>query len=396
MADVIDAVVVGSGPNGLAAAIVLAQSGRRVVVFEAASTVGGGARSWRNDLARFRSRRLLGRPSVRHCIAVFPDVAAGLAWPRLHRSAAMLAHPFDSGAQRSCIDWWSAWPMGLVMIAMAIGCFFGRLVSDWPYSSRRCSDLRVCRVIRFTWRASDWTRFGRSSALGAGPFMARARALLAASPPHGMLPLDCPLTAGFALALGTMAHVAGWSLPRGGSQSLSNALASHLRSLGGEVRDRERGEVARRFATGPRHPVRSRRDRCSHHRSSSAALVSAETRAVSLRHGRVQSGLGARWADPVAQPRVRARRDGSPRGNVRRDRPLGARRVERADCRLAVHTPGAADALRSVTRAGGKAHGVGVLSRAARIDGRHAGRGSKVRLSGSLQVSRSGSSRGTS
>src|SRR5207253_74878 len=63
----------------------------------------------------------------------------------------------------------------------------------------------------------------------------RARGLFAGIAAHGMLPLDTPPTAAFALVLGLMAHVAGWPLPRGGAQRIPDALAGYLRSLGGEI-----------------------------------------------------------------------------------------------------------------------------------------------------------------
>ena len=103
-------------------------------------------------------------------------------------------------------------------------------------SSRPSSRRLDGRSIRSRWRASGCVRCGRPRVSRGEAFAeSRTQALFAGMAGHGMLPLDTVPTAAFGLVLSVMAHVAGWVLPKGGAQSLSDALAAHLRSLGGEI-----------------------------------------------------------------------------------------------------------------------------------------------------------------
>lgn len=231
-----DAVVVGAGPNGLAAAIVIAQAGRKVLLLEAEETVGGGCRSSELTLPGF----IHDICSAVHPLAVasplfrtLPLAAYGLEWIE---PPVMLAHPFDEGAagliyrslERTAADLGADGP--------AYRRLFGPLVDAWP----RIEDA-VLGPLRWPRHPLALARFGlqawrSAEALARDTFRhERARGLFAGIAAHGMLPLDARPTAAFGLVLDTMAHVAGWVLPRGGAQSLSNALAAHLRSLGGEI-----------------------------------------------------------------------------------------------------------------------------------------------------------------
>ena len=231
-----DAIVVGSGPNGLSAAIVLAQAGRRVVVYEAEATIGGGARSAEITL-----------PGFVHdlCSAVHPSAAASPFFRSLPLAAhglewivppSMLAHPFEQGGAvlvHRSVDLTAA---TLGRDERAYRRVMNRFVDDWPQlESAIMGPLRPPRhpiaLARFAYRAlQSAERAGR--ALFREP---RTLALFAGLAAHGMLPLDRRPSAGFALALGGLAHVVGWVLPRGGSQRITDALVAHLRSLGGEL-----------------------------------------------------------------------------------------------------------------------------------------------------------------
>jgi phytoene dehydrogenase-like protein len=237
VAEVIDAVVVGSGPNGLAAAILLARSGRRVVVLEAAATPGGGARSAELTL-----------PGFVHdvCSAVYPFAVQspffrtlpladyGLEWIE---PPAMVAHPFDDGDAAVVYRSLDQTARGFGAEADEYRRAFGPTVGDWDRL-----ESAVLGPLSWPRHPVSLAAFGLRALRSADSFAhrffrnARARALFAGLAAHGMLPLDFRLTAGVGLVLGAMAHVAGWLIPRGGSQQLSNALVAHLRALGGEVR----------------------------------------------------------------------------------------------------------------------------------------------------------------
>ena len=231
-----DAAVVGSGPNGLAAAIVLAQAGRSVKVFESEKTIGGGARSAELTLPGF----VHDICSAVHPLAVaspffrtLPLVAHGLEWIE---PEAALAHPLDDGTAVVVKRSIERTAERLSDDAGAYESLMRPIAADWPrLEDAVLGPLRWPRhplpLARFGWRA-----FRSASALALGLFRGQAaRGLFAGLAAHSMLPLDRPLTAGVGLLLGVLAHVAGWPIPRGGAQSLSNALASYFRSLGGEI-----------------------------------------------------------------------------------------------------------------------------------------------------------------
>jgi phytoene dehydrogenase-like protein len=231
-----DAVVIGSGPNGLAAAIVLARAGRSVVVYEAEPAIGGGARSAELTLPGF----VHDVCSAIHPFAVLspffrtlPLKEHGLDWIE---PPAPLAHPLEGGG--AVVVERSVDRTGELLgaDAGAYRALMGPLVDDWP----RLADS-VLGPVHWPRHPLALARFGLqalrpASSLARNAFRNEAaRAVFAGLAAHGMLPLEKSLTAGFGLVLGIAAHVTGWPLPRGGAQSITNALASYLRSLGGEI-----------------------------------------------------------------------------------------------------------------------------------------------------------------
>ena len=234
-----DAIVVGSGPNGLAAAITLAEAGRSVLVLEGAETIGGGCRSAELTL-----------PGFVHdvCSAVHPLVAgspffrslplAELGVELVH-PAAPLAHPLRRRDARSLLERSvDATAAGLGPDGAAYRDLVGPLVRDAERADRRRSSRRRCarRATRSRWPASR--RRGLRSAVGLGRRFSgeRARALLAGLAAHSFRPLDAPLTGGLRAACSrcSATRSAGrWS--RGGSGRLADAMAARLRALGGEI-----------------------------------------------------------------------------------------------------------------------------------------------------------------
>ena len=231
-----DAIVIGSGPNGLSAAIVLAQAGRRVTVFEAEEAIGGGVRSGALTLPGF---------SHDLCSAVYPMAAASPFFRTLPLAAhgldwiepeAMLAHPFDDGTAvvvHRSIDRTAA---GLGADERAYRSVIGSVVEAWPRL-----EAAVLGPPAWPRHALTLAAFGRMALQPAASLARRhfagdrTRALFAGIAAHGMLPLDRTPSAAFGLVLGAMAHSFGWVLPRGGAQAVSEALASYLRALGGRI-----------------------------------------------------------------------------------------------------------------------------------------------------------------
>jgi phytoene dehydrogenase-like protein len=238
-----DAIVVGAGPNGLAAAIVLAQAGVSVRVVEAADNVGGGARSAELTLPGF----VHDVCSAIHPLAVaspflrtLPLAEYGVEWIE---PPAALAHPFDDGTavllERSA----EASAPGLAEDVDRWRRLFAPLVADSePLLDDLLAPLHLPAhpraVARFSARAAPpATMLARRAFRGT-----KARGVFAGLSAHSMLRLDRPPSAAFGLVLGLLAHAVGWPLPRGGSQRLSDALASYLRSLGGEIETGRRVE----------------------------------------------------------------------------------------------------------------------------------------------------------
>jgi phytoene dehydrogenase-like protein len=232
-----DAIVIGSGPNGLAAAIEIARAGRRVLVLEAEPTIGGGVRSAELTLPGF----VHDICSAVHPLAIaspffrtLPLEAHGLRWvtPPL-----MLAHPLDEGTAATVAKSVDETAAQMGADGAAYRRVFGGMVEAWP----QLEPAILGPVLRIPSHPFALARFGLSAIQPAAALARRrfstpgARALFAGIAAHGMLPLDQRPTAAFGLVLGAAAHVAGWVFPRGGAQSLTDALAAYFRSLGGEI-----------------------------------------------------------------------------------------------------------------------------------------------------------------
>ena len=231
-----DALVVGAGPNGLSAAIAIAQTGHSVLVIEGRDTVGGGARTAELTLPGF----LHDVCSAIHPLAVgspflstLPLSEHGLEW--VH-SPSPLAHPLDDGTAVMMERSVDETANGLGSDASSYRKLFGPLVRDWDkLSSDVIGPLRIPRHPLVT------ARFGllglRSAVSVAQSHFEgeRAKALFAGIAAHSVLPLERPISAAVGLILGASGHAVGWPMPRGGAQRIADALASHLTSLGGRI-----------------------------------------------------------------------------------------------------------------------------------------------------------------
>nr|WP_062339976.1 NAD(P)/FAD-dependent oxidoreductase [Herbidospora sakaeratensis] len=231
-----DAVVVGSGPNGLTGALELAESGRRVLLLEAAATFGGGLRSsseltlpgFTHDLCATVIATALASPALR-------DRLPGLGVEPVHPEIPA-AHPLDDGpavlfhrsAERTAA--------GLGRDGAAYLATVGATArAGFPLVDTLLAPLGVPRA------PLALVRYGLAGALPATTAAhllfrePRARAALAGMAAHSMLDLRSPISAGYGVMLAATAHLVGWPVVRGGSQVMADAMVARLRELGGEA-----------------------------------------------------------------------------------------------------------------------------------------------------------------
>lgn len=231
-----DAVVVGSGPNGFAAAIKLAQAHLSVLLIEAKSTVGGGMRSAELTLPGFihdicSAIYPLGVSSPFFCS--LPLHQHGLKW--VHPSCP-LAHPFKDGNFVLLDNSIEETSLALHQDGPAYKKLMQPFVSDY-------NDLLkdILAPLHFPYHPVTMARFGYYGIRSAEGLVNKlfkgkeARALFAGLAAHANMPLDKYCTGAFGLILGILGHAVGWPMPSGGAQNLADALASYFRSLGGEI-----------------------------------------------------------------------------------------------------------------------------------------------------------------
>lgn len=250
MGEAFDAVVVGSGPNGLAAGVTLAEAGRRVLILEGSDTPGGGT----------RSAHVTGDESVHDiCSAVHPLAMASPAfrsWPLQDYGLEWIfapieaAHPLDDGTAVALYRDVGRTAVGMGADSATYEELLTPLVSNGielfdsildpfppkhPLTVAKFARLGMASIAGFAKR-----RFGGE----------RAPALLAGMAAHSFMPLSLPGTAAAGLMFAVSAHRTGWPIPRGGSQKIADALLGYFEHLGGEIR---LGHWVRRLSDVPAH-----------------------------------------------------------------------------------------------------------------------------------------------
>ncbi|HXR83436.1 MAG TPA: NAD(P)/FAD-dependent oxidoreductase [Hanamia sp.] len=231
-----DAVVVGSGPNGFAAAITMQRRGLSVLLIEAKETLGGGVRS-----------APLTQPGFIHdvCASVFALAEDSPVLKPLNLQhfgleyltpEYAIAHPFDDG---SAIAVGTSIENAAMQLGKDAGNYqrvFSPLLKNWPsIRSAFVAPLHWSHLtkekLQFAWEAlSSGIHFAKNN------FQTEAaQSLFAGMAAHSMLPLHKVTTSSIGLVLNTLAHVNGWPLVKGGAQQLTNALAACFQSFGGEI-----------------------------------------------------------------------------------------------------------------------------------------------------------------
>lgn len=230
-----DAVIVGSGPNGLSAAITMQRAGLSTLVLEAKATIGGGLRSaeltqpgFVHDICSAIHPLAVGSPFFR----ALPLADHGLEFIEPPVAA---AHPFDDGTA-------TALRRSLTETAKALGAdeqtyrmLLEPVVRHWPGMAPD-----ILGPLRFPNHPIDMASFGLDALLPVTQLVKRfktkeAQGLFGGMAAHSIQPLSNVATSAIALVLMTAGHLYNWPIPKGGSQTIANALASYYRSIGGQI-----------------------------------------------------------------------------------------------------------------------------------------------------------------
>jgi phytoene dehydrogenase-like protein len=232
----LDAAIVGSGPNGLAAAIVLAQQGLRVEVFEAAATAGGGCRTDELTLPGYRHDVCSTIQSMMSLSPFFDGLNLASRGLRVRTPKIAFAHPLDGARAVSLTGSVQETALGLGSDGVAYSKLMGPLVE---------SSAQIAPVILAPLRSPPahpfaMARFGLAGLPSASHLVRRfaheeTKALFAGVSAHAMMPLDATMTAAFGLFLTVTAHAGGWPVIEGGSAALVDALVSTFEDAGGTL-----------------------------------------------------------------------------------------------------------------------------------------------------------------
>ena len=366
----LDAVVVGSGPNGLAAAVTMAAAGLRVQVIEGAPTIGGGCRTEELTL-----------PGFWHdvCSAAHPLAVASPFFQRFDLAARGVALALARGGVRSAAGRGpgrgrvplgrTTRPPGSAPTAAPTGACSARSPST---STRSCQAI-LAPLRRPPAHPLVLASYGRRAILPASVVARRwhtqeARAIMAGAAAHAMMPLTAVPTAGVGLMLIGLAHAVGWPVVAGGSARITDAMAACPGRRRRQHRDRPLGPLAGRTSFRPRRPPRRLApDAGAAGRRPAARPVPRRAAPVPLRPGGLQGRLRPVRPGAVDQRGLPPGRNPAPRRPLRAGR-RGRGRSGRGQAPAGpVRARGPARRRRSVPRPGRPADPVDLLSRAVRI-----------------------------
>ena len=240
------AIVVGAGPNGLAAAVALAKAGLQVTILESADDIGGGTRT---------SEAIIPGLLHDHCSAIHPmavgsQFLAGLGLDRYGLSWRLpeidCVHPLDGGSAGVLYRSVEATADGM---QGADGARWRRLFGKTSANFDALSEDIMGPLLRVPHHPLALARFGAPTVLPASTLArwfrnAEARALFGGVAAHAFRPLHYPMTSAIGLGILTAGHRHGWPVATGGSQSITNALAALLTDLGGKIETGTRIETA--------------------------------------------------------------------------------------------------------------------------------------------------------
>lgn len=233
----LDVVIVGAGPNGLAAGIELARAGKSVAIYEAKETIGGGARTQELTLPGFRhdvcsAIHPLGLASP--FFKSLPLETLGVSW--IHPEVS-LAHPFDDGTAVQMLQSLETSASNLHEDAEAYIALMKPFVERWyDLMVDILGPLPIPPKHPFLMARFGLAAMRSAEGLARGKFKnPKTQALFAGLAGHSCIPLSRIMTASFGMVLGILGHSVGWAIPKGGSQAIVNAMGTYLESLGGQI-----------------------------------------------------------------------------------------------------------------------------------------------------------------
>jgi phytoene dehydrogenase-like protein len=366
-----DAVVVGSGSNGLAAAIAMQRAGLSVLLVEAKSTIGGGMRSAQitlpgfvHDLCSAAHPMAVASPFLR----TLPLQQFGMRWIEPDIAA---AHPLDDGRGAALFESIEKTAETGGIDGSSYRGVFEPLLLDWPLLTPA-----LLGPLRVPEHPLAMARFGLQAVMPAtnlakGFKTPEAQVLVAGNAAHAMQPLNAPTTAAFALVLMVVGHANNWPIVAGGSQKLADALAAHFISLGGEIElDREVTSLDNLPATKPSCST-SRHGRCFASQAQGFLPATASNWNPTATAWVRSNSTGHSAACSILLSATAPRRHRAPRRHAPGNRAIRRRGQQGPSPRATLRPAGAAEHLRREPRACKQAHTVGLLPRAQRFDSRH-------------------------